>query len=149
MSISVVIPYYNESETILTTLASIACQTHKPEEVLLIDSGSLDKTSMLIDQWIKNNGMINYKNIYSGMMSPSTSINRGIKASNGKFIAYVDCGLEIPSNWLMSNYKLIAEDGNHMVSNLIHTAGENIIDQSFIAQTYGFENKDDLSTRFL
>ena len=141
MSISVVIPYYNESETILTTLASIACQTHKPEEVLLIDSGSLDKTSMLIDQWIKNNGMTNYKNIYSGMMSPSTSINRGIKASNGKFIAYVDCGLEIPSNWLMSNYKLIAEDGNHMVSNLIHTAGENIIDQSFIAQTYGFENK--------
>ena len=141
MSISVIIPYYNESETILTTLVSLACQTYKPDEVLLMDSGSSDKTSVLIDQWIMNSGMTNYKNIYSGKMSPSTSINKGIKASKNKFIAYVDCGLEIPPNWLMSNYKLIEEDGNDMVSNLVYTAGKNIIDQSFIAQTYGFKSK--------
>jgi len=42
---------------------------------------------------------------------------------------------------LMSNYKLIEEDGNDMVSNLVYTAGKNIIDQSFIAQTYGFKSK--------
>ena len=64
MSISVIIPYYNESETILTTLVSLACQTYKPDEVLLMDSGSSDKTSVLIDQWIMNSGMTNYKNIY-------------------------------------------------------------------------------------
>ena len=37
MSISVIIPYYNESETILKTLRSIACQSYTPDEVLLID----------------------------------------------------------------------------------------------------------------
>ena len=33
-------------------------------------------------------------------MSPSSSINLGIKSSEEKIIAYVDCGLDIPSNWL-------------------------------------------------
>ena len=141
MSISVIIPYYNESETILLTLQSIESQDHQPNEVLLIDSGSTDNTSDVINKWIKKNKMSIYKNIYSGKMSPSSSINRGIRVSKNKFIAYVDCGLEIPTNWLMSNYKLIEKGGHDIVSTVIYTVGENIIDQSFISQTYGYKNK--------
>ena len=141
MSISVIIPYYNESETILKTLRSIACQSYTPDEVLLIDSGSTDKTSLLIDEWIKTNKMNQYRNIYSGMMSPSSSINKGIKNSKNKLIAYMDCGLEIPKNWLMSNYKLLNKAESDIVSTVIYTAGKSIIDQSFISQTYGYQNK--------
>tara|TARA_B110000444_G_scaffold224643_1_gene227991 strand:- start:23 stop:991 length:969 start_codon:yes stop_codon:yes gene_type:complete len=141
MSISVIIPYYNESETILATLESIASQDYKPDEVLLIDSGSSDSSSILIDQWIKENNANEYKNIYSGMMSPSSSINKGIRSSKNKLIAYIDCGLEIPINWLSSNYKLIKKNGDDMVSIKIYTAGKDIIDQSFISQTYGYKNK--------
>ena len=141
MSISVIIPYYNESETIHATLESIACQDCKPDEVLLIDSGSSDDSSLLIDEWIKKNNIDSYKNIYSGMMSPSSSINQGIRASKNKLIAYVDCGLQIPVNWLSSNYKLIKENRDDIVSIKIYTEGKNIIDQSFISQTYGYKNK--------
>ena len=141
MSISVIIPYYNESETILLTLLSIESQNHQPDEVLLIDSGSTDNTSDVINKWIKKNEMSIYKNLYSGKMSPSSSINKGIRASKNKLIAYVDCGLEIPINWLSSNYKLMKEDARDIVSMVIYTAGENIVDQSFISQTYGYKNK--------
>ena len=141
MSISVIIPYYNESETILLTLLSIESQDRQPDEVLLIDSGSTDNTSDIISKWIKENEMSIYANIYSGKMSPSSSINKGIRASKNKYIAYVDCGLAIPVNWLMSNYKLIKKDDYDIVSTVIYTTGESIIDQSFISQTYGYKNK--------
>ncbi len=141
MSISVIIPYYNESETILLTLRSLACQSYEPDEVLLIDSGSTDKTSQVIDEWIKENKMKRYQNIYCGMMSPSSSVNKGIKSSKNKYIAYIDCGLEIPEDWLLSNYNLIKENRGEIVSVVIYTIGKNIIDQSFISQTYGYEGK--------
>jgi len=141
MNISVIIPYYNESETILLTLRSIESQNHQPNEVLLIDSGSTDNTSDIINKWIKKNEVSIYKNLYSGKMSPSSSINKGIRTSKNKLIAYVDCGLEIPINWLSSNYKLMKEDARDIVSTVIYTAGENIVDQSFISQTYGYKNK--------
>ena len=61
MSISVIIPYYNESETILLTLLSIESQDRQPDEVLLIDSGSTDNTSDIISKWIKSQ---QYKNAH-------------------------------------------------------------------------------------
>ena len=73
-------------------------------------------------------------------MSPSSSINLGIKSSEEKIIAYIDCGLDIPSNWLESSLNQMNKNNSDMVSIRIFTDGENIIDKSFIAQTYGFKN---------
>ena len=48
MTISVVIPYYNESETLLNTLHSLRNQTLKPDEVIFVDSGSTDDSTTII-----------------------------------------------------------------------------------------------------
>ena len=69
MNISVIIPYYNESETILLTLRSIESQNHQPNEVLLIDSGSTDNTSDIINKWIKKNEVSIYKNVFYILIS--------------------------------------------------------------------------------
>ena len=45
MSIVVIVPYYNESKSIERTLDSIDSQTMKPDSVILVNSGSTDKTS--------------------------------------------------------------------------------------------------------
>ena len=100
MSIVVIVPYHNESKSIERTLDSIDSQTMKPDSVILVNSGSTDKTSQIINEWINKKNTKLFKNIYSGEMSPSSSINLGIKSSEEKIIAYVDCGLDIPSNWL-------------------------------------------------
>ncbi|GIS31978.1 MAG: hypothetical protein Ct9H90mP3_7740 [Flammeovirgaceae bacterium] len=140
MSIVVVVPYYNESKIIEKTLDSINSQTIKPDSVILVDSGSTDKTSEIINEWINKNNKKIFKNIYSGKMSPSSSINLGIKSSEEKIIAYVDCGLNIPLNWLESSLNQMNQYNSDMVSIRIFTAGKTIIDKSFIAQTYGFKN---------
>ena len=140
MSIVVIVPYHNESKSIEKTLDSIDSQTMKPDSVILVDSGSTDKTPQIINEWINKNNTKLFKNIHSGDMSPSSSINLGIKSSEEKIIAYVDCGLDIPSNWLMSSIAQMKKDNSDMVSIRIFTDGKNIIDKSFIAQTYGFKN---------
>ena len=140
MSIVVIVPYYNESKIIEKTLDSINNQTIKPDSVILVDSGSTDKTSQIINEWINKNNKKIFKNIYSGKMSPSSSINLGIKSSEEKIIAYVDCGLDIPYNWLESSSNQMNQYNSDMVSIRIFTVGKNIIDKSFIAQTYGFKN---------
>ena len=140
MSIVVIVPYHNESKSIEKTLDSIDSQSMKPNSVILVDSGSTDMTSQIINDWINKKNTKLFKNIYSGEMSPSSSINLGIKSSEEKIIAYVDCGLDIPSNWLMSSIAQMKKDNSDMVSIRIFTDGSNIIDKSFIAQTYGFKN---------
>ena len=140
MSVVVIVPYYNESKIIKKTLDSINNQITKPNSVMLVDSGSTDKTSEIINEWIDKSKTKLFKNIYSGEMSPSSSINLGIKSSEEKIIAYIDCGLDIPSNWLESSLNQMNKNNSDMVSIRIFTDGENIIDKSFIAQTYGFKN---------
>ena len=140
MYITVVIPYYNESKSIICTLESLYNQTRKPENVFLIDSGSTDDTTLKINHWIKEKKLTNFKQLYSGEMSPSTSINMGIRKTNDDVIAYIDCGLRIPLNWLETSEILMISSKSDIVSSTIYTKGNSIIDRSFIAQTYGINN---------
>ncbi len=141
MKVSVIIPFYNEESTIEDTLEALYAQTYQPDEVLLVDSGSIDNTSKIIDKWINIKGTTIYKIIFDGNMSPSSSINKGIKNSTNELIAYIDCGLKIPRKWIEENLIYMKKNNIDIVSNCIYTVGENIIDKSFISQTYGYAAK--------
>ena len=141
MKISVVIPFFNEKTTIEKTLDALYVQTHQPNEVILVDSGSNDNTGEIIDKWITNKRVTTYKVIFDGNMSPSSSINRGIKNSSNELIAYIDCGLKIPKKWLEENLSYFKKNNIGIVSNCICAMGKNIVDKSFISQTYGYATK--------
>tara|TARA_B100000214_G_C23939376_1_gene614925 strand:- start:140 stop:1060 length:921 start_codon:yes stop_codon:yes gene_type:complete len=137
MTISVVIPYYNESDTLLLTLQSLKNQSLQPNEIIFIDSGSTDNSTSIIESFADNNKNYNIKSYKSGSMSPSTSINLGVKTSTSDIIAYTDCGLDIPNNWLESNHNLMIKTKASIVSSKFFTKGKSIIDMSFVAHTYG------------
>tara|TARA_Y100000590_G_scaffold22971_1_gene26419 strand:+ start:7038 stop:7967 length:930 start_codon:yes stop_codon:yes gene_type:complete len=139
--ISIVIPFYNESDSITKTLDSLNKQTYQPDEVILVDSGSDDNTCNLINKWIEDNQTNKFKIIYSGKMSPSSSINLGVRNAKNNLIGYLDCGLFVPNNWIESNVKIIKQSNCDMVSVMIYTKGQNYIDKSLVAQSYGYKNK--------
>ena len=137
MSISVIIPFYNESDTLKKTLLCLDDQEYKPNEVIFVDSGSTDNSAELINQHIHEYNYHNYHLIYCGEMSPSSSINKGISQAKSEYIAYIDCGLHIPSNWLKESMSMMHKGNCDIVSLQINTIGVSLIDKSFVAQTYG------------
>ena len=142
MDITVIIPFYNESKSITKTLDLLADQTKKPNQILMIDSGSNDDTVEKIRTWVKKNNLNDQvKILFSDKLNPSSSINKGIECSKTPLVAYIDCGLVIPSTWLEQQYSLLLSTNCDIVSLCVYTEGTTSIDKSFVAQTYGYKNK--------
>ena len=86
--ISVVIPAYNGAEFLAETLSSLAKQTFRDFEVVLVDDGSSDGTAEIADRFSNEMSMrvlVNTKNI-----GIAASLNRGIAESDSVFIARLD-----------------------------------------------------------
>lgn len=94
--LSIIIPAYNEEALIVSTLEGL--QTYlstRPEqyEIIVIDDGSQDKTTELIEQWQPCNQvelrlLVNAQNMGKGF-----SIQRGVLESRGQFIIFIDADL--------------------------------------------------------
>jgi glycosyltransferase involved in cell wall biosynthesis len=139
-NITIIIPFFNEDDTLRLTMDALMGQTLKADKILMIDSGSTDTSATIINEYVNSNDKS--IELFQPMLgSPSSSINYGLKNVKTKYVAYVDCGLEIPENWLESQYKLLVKKNDLIVSMRIYTDGNNILDKSLIAQTYGYKNK--------
>ena len=142
IDISVVIPYYNESSTIATTLNLIGGQSYKPKEVIFVNSSSTDSSSGIIDLWIESqveNNKVRYLNINSNSATPSYSKNIGIKNSNYEWIAFMDCGLAFSDNWLEKLVRHLEKYDfkPNIVSGVCRLHGYTVFDMCAVAHTYG------------
>ena len=75
MEISVVIPSYNRRHTLGRALQSIADQTSKVDEIILVDDGSTDGSSELVRQHFPEVRILKQPNL-----GVSAARNRGIVA---------------------------------------------------------------------
>ena len=94
--LSIIIPAYNEEALIVSTLDGLGTYlSARPEtyEIIVVDDGSQDKTSLCVQDWQKQNGadlrvLINETNMGKGY-----SIRRGVMESRGRFIIFIDADL--------------------------------------------------------
>jgi len=86
MNISVVIPTFNRGQDVEQAIHSVLRQTYSPHEIIVVDDHSDDNTQRLLRKF-KNRiiVLINEKN-----QGVSLARNRGIKASSGDWIAFLD-----------------------------------------------------------
>lgn len=94
MKVSLVTTVLNEEETIVDFLDSVAAQTRKPDEVIVVDGGSTDNTVQLIKSYPKLSIKLLQKpgNIARGR-------NAGIKSSQNEIIAVTDIGCSLDKDW--------------------------------------------------
>lgn len=92
VSISVIIPAYNGEQFIERTLDSVFSQSVLPDELIIVDDGSSDKTVEKIEryfdahaEYIKRKRLIKQKNEGAG-----AARNKGIVNSHGNWIAFMD-----------------------------------------------------------
>ncbi len=85
---SIIIPVYNVSNYIEVTVGSILSQTYSNFELLLIDDGSIDGSSELLDKMEQNDKRIRvFHQPNSGV---SAARNLGLENAVGEWIVFVD-----------------------------------------------------------
>ncbi|MEE2981837.1 MAG: glycosyltransferase [Pseudomonadota bacterium] len=82
---SVVIPSYNRADRLRAALESVAEQTLKPSEVIVVDDGSSDGTAALLRYVFPN---VRY--LYRRHRGVSAARNEGIRAAGADWIALLD-----------------------------------------------------------
>ncbi|MDY3204521.1 MAG: glycosyltransferase family A protein [Arcobacter sp.] len=106
--ISVIIPCYNSSKTILRALESVINQTYQDLEIIVVDDGSIDNIKKLIESFFIDKE-VQYKYIYQKNSGPSTARNNGVINSNGEYIAFLDSDDEWHLQKLEIQMKVIIE----------------------------------------
>ena len=91
IKISVVIPCYNSEEFIANTFESLLSQTIYPDEIIMIDDGSIDNTVNVVRN-IKNKykDKIDLSIIESEHLGPGNARNIGIKKAKYDWISFLD-----------------------------------------------------------
>ena len=138
-SITVVVPYYNEENNLTYLLTQLAGQTLPPHEVILVNSGSTDASSQIVDEWINAyRGGIRFRNLHASTSTPGGSKSAGVKHTTSNLLAFMDCGITFPNDWLQRQFAMLEKSQSDWVSGVCRTTGINLVDKSSIAHTYGY-----------
>jgi len=140
--ITIVVPYYNESKTIESTLEQVGNQTVPAKRALFVNSSSTDETSAIVDAWIKNNKhtySTRFENLFENTSNPGSSKNIGVQHSDSEWIAFMDCGIEFDVDWLETQSRYVMDNDVDVVFGVVSLTGVNWVDRCAVAQTYGYK----------
>ncbi|MBW2974638.1 glycosyltransferase [Candidatus Woesearchaeota archaeon] len=90
--ISVLIPAFNEEDTIIPSLESVINIDYPPDkfEIIIINDGSTDKTGEKASKFIKENKKFNIRVINQKNQGKAQSLNNALKTAKGEFFACLD-----------------------------------------------------------
>lgn len=89
---SVILPLYNKEPYVLRTLESVAGQTFRDFEAIVIDDGSTDRSAEVVEQYLKqhsDSGL--FRLVRQEDMGVSVARNRGVALSSGEYVTFLDC----------------------------------------------------------
>lgn len=91
---SVIIPAYNAEKTLQSCLDALMQQTHIPDEIIVVDDGSVDGTKTIADAYSLVT-VISQKN-----KGPAKARNAGAAAAKSDIIIFLDSDCVPEKNWL-------------------------------------------------
>lgn len=105
---SIVIPAYNASESIVTTLDCVAAQSYQNFEVIIVDdkSADADKLAALVQSERYSQLKINLV-LSQEKLNGSGARNKGIELATGDYISFLDADDEWHKDKLAESLKLI------------------------------------------
>jgi glycosyltransferase involved in cell wall biosynthesis len=97
MKISVVLTVFNEEGSIGPLVESLITQTVKPDEIVIVDGGSNDKTVQIISHYQKKDGRIK---LLKEKCTRAKGRNLGVEIAKNQIIAITDAGCVVHKDWL-------------------------------------------------
>lgn len=94
MQVSVVIPAYNEEKYIRKALGAIANQLVAPDEVIVVNNNSTDKTVEIVKKF---SGV---KLVHERKQGMIPARNKGFNTARYDIIARIDSDVQVPPDWI-------------------------------------------------
>ena len=118
MDVSIIIPLYNEEESLPELMAwieNVMTREQLSYEVIMIDDGSTDASWQVIENIRLNNDQlkaIKFQRNYG----KSAALNEGFKAANGDVVITMDADMQDSPDEIPSLRKMIIDEGYDIVS---------------------------------
>jgi len=90
LTFSVVIPVWNGVAHLEHCLQALKASTRKPDEIVVVDDGSNDDSAAVA----RRHGS-KVVSVIAGPLGPATARNRGVSASSGDIIVFIDCDVAV------------------------------------------------------
>lgn len=87
MKVTVILPTFNRAAFLKRSIESVLNQTYKNLELIIVDDGSTDETSTLLQEYQKNPHVRIFTQPNKGV---SSARNLGIEKSHSDFLAFID-----------------------------------------------------------
>ncbi len=128
MKISFITTVLNEEKTIDSFLASLANESKLPDEIIIVDAGSVDKTITKINnEKLKMKNKIKIELLERKGFNRSQGRNEAISKAKGEIIVTSDAGCVLDKEWLKEITKpFLKEEGPAVVSGFYLPTGESL-----------------------
>ena len=145
MDISIVVPCYNEEESIPffynEFINLTALMPEQSFEVIFVDDGSKDKTLEIFEKISLNDERVKYISL-SRNFGKEAAIYAGLESSIGNYVVLMDADLQDPPYLLPEMYKAVVNDGyDSVATRRVNRKGEPIIRSFFARLFYKLMNK--------
>ena len=97
--VSLVATVLNEAASLEPLLASLVQQTRPPDELVIVDGGSVDGTLAMLERFAQS-GRLPVRVLHEPGYNISQGRNAAIQAARGPIIAVMDAGVRLAADWL-------------------------------------------------
>ena len=129
MTVSFIATILNEEKTIEQLLVSLLKQTKKPDEVIIVDGGSTDKTIAKIKNFQKKHPSLNLKLIVKNGANRAQGRNLAIQEAKNEIIAISDAGCQLDKKWLENITRPFQKPKTEVVAGYFHAQAKNIFEE--------------------
>jgi len=89
---SVILPLYNKEDYVVRTLESVARQTFRDFEAIVVDDGSTDQSARRVEQFIAEHpDGSNFRLVRQDDRGVSVARNCGVDLATGEYVVFLDC----------------------------------------------------------
>lgn len=145
VKVSVIVPIYNVKEYLKKCLDSLANQTLKDIEVILVDDGSTDGSENICDLYVAKYN--NFVCVHKKNSGQSDARNVGLDLAHGDWIGFVDADDFVDLNYYEEMYNCAISNNSDMVCvnrKVFDEYGNMVYKTDFASNcTYGVENPSD------
>ena len=136
VSVSVIVPFYDNSEFLKSCLKSIQRQTLKNLEVILVSDGADSDQLRAIRSFLSDDRFVLLEESHKGV---SAARNLGIESAHGKYVAFMDSDDFYPNKRTLQRLFEAAERANARIcGGSLAECRDGLLVQSFGEDSFGF-----------